>query len=139
LSVTQFLGQLRKWFQGLPEDPGRWTFGNLKRQKDGSFPDASLVDLLTSGSENVAGIVSLQLLSRRFLRSQCSLLKPTPNVLHGRSELITALGAYGARNIPKVMKVIEMLGIQQGRQWGLATLNEFRLFFKLKPYSTFGG
>ena len=66
LSVTQFLGQLRKWFQGLPEDPGRWTFGNLKRQKDGSFPDASLVDLLTSGSENVAGIVSLQLLSRRF-------------------------------------------------------------------------
>jgi hypothetical protein len=31
-----------------------------------------------------------------------------------------------------------MLGIQQGRQWGLATLNELRLFFKLKPYSTFG-
>jgi hypothetical protein len=31
-----------------------------------------------------------------------------------------------------------MLGIQQGRKWGLATLNEFRAFFKLKPYSTFG-
>lgn len=48
-------------------------------------------------------------------------------------------GAYGARNVPKVMKVIEMLGIQQGRHWGLATLNEFREFSKLKPYSTFGG
>ncbi|GFG11879.1 psi-producing oxygenase A [Aspergillus lentulus] len=46
-------------------------------------------------------------------------------------------GAFGARNIPKVMKAIEMLGIEQGRQWQLATLNEFRTFFKLKPYSTF--
>jgi hypothetical protein len=35
------------------------------------------------------------------------------------------------------MKAIEMLGIEQGRQWQLATLNEFRMFFKLKPYSTF--
>ncbi|RHZ50671.1 peroxidase/cytochrome P450 family protein [Aspergillus thermomutatus] len=46
-------------------------------------------------------------------------------------------GAFGARNIPKAMKAIEMLGIEQGRQWELATLNEFRLFFKLKPHSTF--
>ncbi|GIC94665.1 peroxidase/cytochrome P450 family protein [Aspergillus udagawae] len=46
-------------------------------------------------------------------------------------------GAFGARNIPKVMKAIEMLGIEQGRQWELATLNEFRVFFKLKPHATF--
>lgn len=31
-----------------------------------------------------------------------------------------------------------MLGIQQGRDWGLATLNELRTFFKLKPHATFG-
>jgi hypothetical protein len=36
------------------------------------------------------------------------------------------------------MKAIEILGIRQGRQWGLATLNELRLFLKLKPYQTFG-
>lgn len=35
------------------------------------------------------------------------------------------------------MKAVEMLGIQQGREWGVATLNEFRLFFKLKPHETF--
>ncbi|KAK2923217.1 hem peroxidase, animal-type [Fusarium oxysporum f. sp. vasinfectum] len=46
-------------------------------------------------------------------------------------------GAFGARNIPRVFKALEVYGIQQGRQWGLATLNEFRLFFKLKPYTTF--
>ncbi|KAL2826654.1 heme peroxidase [Aspergillus cavernicola] len=55
-------------------------------------------------------------------------------------DLVTMLQdgcAFGARNIPKVLKAVEMLGIQQGREWGLATLNELRTFFKLKPHSTF--
>ncbi|CRK31341.1 hypothetical protein BN1723_015743 [Verticillium longisporum] len=42
-----------------------------------------------------------------------------------------------ARNIPRVLKAVEMLGIQQSRGWGVASLNEFREFFKLKPYSSF--
>ncbi|KAB2572892.1 Psi-producing oxygenase A [Lasiodiplodia theobromae] len=46
-------------------------------------------------------------------------------------------GAYGARNIPPALKAIEILGIEQGRRWGLASLNEFREFFNLKPFSTF--
>ncbi|KAK4235700.1 Psi-producing oxygenase A [Achaetomium macrosporum] len=46
-------------------------------------------------------------------------------------------GAFGVRNIPRVLKSVEMLGILQGREWGLATLNEFRAFFKLQPYSSF--
>ncbi|KAH6976751.1 heme peroxidase family protein [Ilyonectria destructans] len=46
-------------------------------------------------------------------------------------------GAFGARNIPRVLKVVEIYGIQQGREWGLASLNELREFFKLKPYSSF--
>ncbi|KAI1917442.1 hypothetical protein LOZ39_000434 [Ophidiomyces ophidiicola] len=46
-------------------------------------------------------------------------------------------GAFGARNVPPVLKAVEILGIEQGRQWGLATLNEFRSFFKLKPHETF--
>ncbi|KAK1240176.1 hypothetical protein MKX08_007618 [Trichoderma sp. CBMAI-0020] len=46
-------------------------------------------------------------------------------------------GAFGARNVPAVLKVVEMYGIQQGREWGLASLNELRQFFKLKPYSSF--
>lgn len=31
-----------------------------------------------------------------------------------------------------------MLGIQQARDWGLASLNEFRKHFKLEPYKAFG-
>ncbi|KAL3479234.1 heme peroxidase [Aspergillus californicus] len=56
-------------------------------------------------------------------------------ILHDGCEFVA--GAFGARNTPKAMKAVEMLGIQQGREWGMATLNELRTFFKLKPHSTF--
>ncbi|KAG0652625.1 9,12-octadecadienoate 8-hydroperoxide 8R-isomerase [Hyphodiscus hymeniophilus] len=100
LKLPQFLAGLATWAQGLPADPAQYVFGGLKRQSDGSFEDSELVELLRSGTENVAG-------------------------------------AFGARNIPSVMKAIEILGIETGRQWNLASLNEVRLFFKLKPHATF--
>lgn len=46
-------------------------------------------------------------------------------------------GAFGARNVPRVLRAVEMLGIQQARDWGLASLNEFRKHFKLEPYKAF--
>lgn len=49
----------------------------------------------------------------------------------------TVAGAFGARNIPPALRAIEMLGVQQGRDWGMASLNEFRAFFKLKPFTSF--
>lgn len=45
--------------------------------------------------------------------------------------------AFGPRNVPLVMKLIDMLGIQQARAWNVATLNEFRKFFKLEPHKDF--
>lgn len=46
-------------------------------------------------------------------------------------------GAFGARNIPKVLRSVTVLGILQGRAWNLGSLNEFRKFFGLKTYDTF--
>ncbi|KAL8697104.1 MAG: hypothetical protein Q9224_002465, partial [Gallowayella concinna] len=46
-------------------------------------------------------------------------------------------GAFGANNIPKCMRAISMLGLQQGRKWNLGSFNEFRKFFGLKPHATF--
>ncbi|EXJ91015.1 hypothetical protein A1O1_04122 [Capronia coronata CBS 617.96] len=46
-------------------------------------------------------------------------------------------GAFGARNIPKSMRAITILGINQSRYWNLCTLNEYRKFFGLKTYDTF--
>ncbi|KAJ5320825.1 Psi-producing oxygenase A [Penicillium atrosanguineum] len=46
-------------------------------------------------------------------------------------------GAYGASNVPEILRSVEVLGIKQARNWNLATLNEFRSFFSLDPYKTF--
>ncbi|PWW77608.1 heme peroxidase [Tuber magnatum] len=41
------------------------------------------------------------------------------------------------RNVPHVLRLVEVLGIEQSRKWGVASLNEFREFFGLKPHATF--
>jgi hypothetical protein len=45
--------------------------------------------------------------------------------------------AFGPRQVPLVMRLIDILGIQQARAWNVATLNEFRKFFKLEPHKNF--
>lgn len=45
--------------------------------------------------------------------------------------------AFGPRQVPVVMKLIEVMGMKQARSWNVATLNEFRKFFKLEPHKTF--
>ena len=54
-----------------------------------------------------------------------------PNPLTGLT------GAFGARNVPAILRAVDILGIEQARSWKVATLNEFRKFFGLKPYSEF--
>ena len=46
-------------------------------------------------------------------------------------------GAFGSRNVPAILKAVEILGIKQARSWNLATLNEFRAFFNLKKHESF--
>ncbi|KMU91811.1 linoleate diol synthase (Linoleate (8R)-dioxygenase) [Coccidioides immitis H538.4] len=46
-------------------------------------------------------------------------------------------GSFGPRNVPKALRAVEILGIQQARKWGCGSLNEFRKFFGLKEYTTF--
>lgn len=46
-------------------------------------------------------------------------------------------GSFGARNVPKCLRSIEILGMKQARAWNCGSLNEFRKFFGLKQYETF--
>lgn len=46
-------------------------------------------------------------------------------------------GSFGARNVPKALRSIEILGITQSRRWNVGSLNEFRKFFGLKNHETF--
>jgi hypothetical protein len=45
--------------------------------------------------------------------------------------------AFGPRQVPKIMKLVEVLGMEQARLWNVATLNEFRKFFQLEPHKEF--
>ncbi|KAF8465354.1 heme peroxidase [Kalaharituber pfeilii] len=46
-------------------------------------------------------------------------------------------GAFGARNVPAVLRAVEIMGMEQSRKWKVASLNEFRAFFGLEPHKTF--
>ncbi|GJE97837.1 heme peroxidase [Phanerochaete sordida] len=49
----------------------------------------------------------------------------------------TVAGAYRARGHPAVFRVVEIMSIEQGRAWGVCTMNEFRTFLGLKPFADF--
>ncbi|KAK1217118.1 hypothetical protein PQX77_020235 [Marasmius sp. AFHP31] len=44
---------------------------------------------------------------------------------------------FGARGTPESMKIVEVMGIMQARQWGLCTMNEMRKWLGLKEFETF--
>ncbi|QSZ34092.1 hypothetical protein DSL72_005680 [Monilinia vaccinii-corymbosi] len=46
-------------------------------------------------------------------------------------------GAFGATNVPPIMRSIEILSILQSRSWNMCTLNEFRKFVGLTPHTSF--
>lgn len=46
-------------------------------------------------------------------------------------------GAFRARGTPAIMRLHEIMGIEQNRQWGVCSLNDFRKYLGLKPYKTF--
>ncbi|KAL8832165.1 MAG: hypothetical protein Q9191_000438 [Dirinaria sp. TL-2023a] len=119
VSLPELLQGLGKWEQGLDKDPQKRPFAHLQRGPDGKYPDDGLVDILTSSVEDVAG---------RWPE------KEGPNLRLGAE---TFVGAFGANNIPKCLKAVTILGMQQARKWNLASLNEFRQFFQLKTYDTF--
>ncbi|KAH6985528.1 heme peroxidase [Ilyonectria destructans] len=45
--------------------------------------------------------------------------------------------AFGAHQVPAVLKPVVMLGISQARGWHVGTLNELRKFMDLKPHKSF--
>jgi len=45
--------------------------------------------------------------------------------------------SFGPRHVPIALKAIEVMGIQQARTWGVASLNETRAFFGMVPHRTF--
>jgi hypothetical protein len=53
------------------------------------------------------------------------------------SSIKDCANAFGPNMVPAVFRAIEVLGIEQARNWNLGSLNEFRKHFKLEPHRTF--
>ncbi|KAH8636174.1 fatty acid oxygenase [Alternaria alternata] len=45
--------------------------------------------------------------------------------------------SFGPHRIPQALKVIEIMSIEQGREWGVASLNETRRFFGMTSHTSF--
>ncbi|CAE6433839.1 unnamed protein product [Rhizoctonia solani] len=56
-------------------------------------------------------------------------------ILHDSTE--SGARRYGARGSPEVLRIIEIMGMEQGRRWGVCTMNEFRKYLNLKTFKTF--
>jgi linoleate 10R-lipoxygenase len=52
------------------------------------------------------------------------------NILQNATE--NSANSYGGKGTPACLRVVEIMGIQQARQWGVCTMNEFRQFLGLK-------
>ena len=52
------------------------------------------------------------------------------DILQGATE--RPAGTFRGRGTPGVLRLVEILGIEQARQWGVCTMNEFRVFLGLK-------
>lgn len=46
-------------------------------------------------------------------------------------------GAYRARGTPAALRIIEIMGMEQARRWGVCSMNEFRKFLGLKQFDSF--
>jgi len=57
------------------------------------------------------------------------------DILHTAIE--NPAGAFRGRGTPPVLRLVEIMGIEQSRAWGVCTMNEFRKFLGLKQFETF--
>lgn len=97
LNPQEFIQGLLRFEQSIPQDPGHREFGGLKRDADGKFNDAEMVNVMKESMEDPAGL-------------------------------------FGARIVPKALRMIEIAGILTSRKWILASLNEMRSFFGLRRH-----
>ena len=133
-----------RWHSCLSQRDEKWSeaamdaiFKDVPADKRNSF--AGFVETLETWAKNIPD----EPLKRRFENlERTGENKDGPFADEALAEIWTAsvkdcAGAYGANHVPEVMKMVEVLGIKQTRAWNLASLNEFRKYFKLKPHDTF--
>ena len=98
IGLQEFYEGVAKYERGIPKEPSERMFGGLTRDpKTGAFEDGGLVKILRESIAVPAGTYAA--------------------MVHWLLIKLRWLGAFGARNIPKHLRTVEILGIIQARRW----------------------
>lgn len=129
-----------RWHSALSERDDKWTQEEYRKLFPGREPsEVSFHELVQRLSVWEQGL-SEDPQERPFAnlqRSKEGTLNDDDLVEIIKTSIEDKAGAFGARNVPQILRAVEILGIKQARSWNLATLNEFRSFFGLEKHETF--
>ncbi|KAG6847554.1 hypothetical protein H0H93_007410, partial [Arthromyces matolae] len=130
---------LYRWHATLSEKDLEWTEGVFREVfgdkpfEELSIPDLAsvatkLTNILPNPAERTFGGLKRGA-DGRFADDDLA------NILYSATE--TPAGSFRGRGTPTVLRVVEILSLEQSRAWGVCTMNEFRKFLGLKTFRTF--
>ena len=138
--VSAEFNLIYRWHSCVSERDTEWTEEAYKN----FFPDQ---DISRLGTEDLVRLLGRweSSLSEDPTRRPFAGLARGPDTKYADNDLARlwsdsvkdTAGAFGAHNVPRVLRLVEMLGVEQSRAWNLCTLNELRKFFYLAPHKTF--
>ena len=128
-----------RWHSSISKKDEQWTEGLYRKLLGKKAEEVSLPELM-KGLAMWGKSLSPDPVQRDFAG-----LKRGPDGKFADDDLVALIngaiedvaGCPGANNVPKALRAAEILGMQQARHWGCASLNEFRKYFGLKPHETF--
>ncbi|KAL9107982.1 MAG: hypothetical protein Q9227_007197 [Pyrenula ochraceoflavens] len=138
--VSAEFNLIYRWHSCISDKDARWSENNYERQ----FPGQDLSRLSAEELVRLLGQWESSLSENPMNRPFAGLSRG-PNGSYSDDGLARIwiesvedrAGAFGAYNVPNILRLVEILGIEQARAWNLCTLNEFRKYFNLVPYETF--
>ncbi|EDN96731.1 hypothetical protein SS1G_01657 [Sclerotinia sclerotiorum 1980 UF-70] len=138
--VSAEFNLIYRWHSAISQKDEEWTNAEYTRL----FPNKSPADVTLP--ELLRGLYTMEaeLPTDPSQRSFANLTRlPDGSYDEGslasifQSSVEDLSGAFGAANVPPIMRSIEILSIIQSRSWNMCTLNEFRSFVGLTPHKSF--
>ncbi|KAH0555975.1 hypothetical protein GP486_006082 [Trichoglossum hirsutum] len=138
--VSAEFNLLYRWHSAISDRDDKWTQDFYRELFPGKEPSEVCIPELLTGLGRWEHELDPDPLKRPFAK-----LERQANGSYRDADIVKILtesiedpaGSFGANNVPKVLRAVEVLGILQARKWNCATLNEFRKFFGLKAHETF--
>lgn len=129
-----------RWHSALSKRDEKWITDEFRSYLGGADPAKASVDEVLQALARYRRGVPDDPEKRNFAN-----LQRGDDNTYSDDELVEILttsiedvaGAFGANQVPSALRVIEILGITQAREWHVATLNEFRQHFGLTKHDTF--